>query len=237
MQIIIISNDCSLSETLLPLIDNMIITKHYPNLELYSYQVFSLSSLAGLDKKGCYYFLLDIRSENNAIPQANDLFKDFPYAQLGILSDNDQNYTYLTNRLSGIRGCVNIHGHLWRQELEALLQSLSNHVSSVQTSLVISHKLEDYVIPFPSIFYIETLKGSHYCKIRSSVSVPPFRGNIYEIVRLLDDRFLVVRSSTIANLSLVTRIDRKKKLLVFEDDVCCSYSERFYQDIVGRVSF
>ena len=52
---------------------------------------------------------------------------------------------------------------------------------------------------------------------------------------MLDDRFLIVRSSTIVNLSKISSIDTKNKYLYFQNNTHCSYSAKKYKLICQKI--
>lgn len=80
-------------------------------------------------------------------------------------------------------------------------------------------------LPFDVIYYIETIKNKHYCTVVYEGGSATVRESIKDLSRRVDDRFYVCRSSTIANLARVERIDLERRCLIFRGDLACGFSE------------
>ena len=111
-----------------------------------------------------------------------------------------------------------------------LLTYLNRRVSAMNDFLVVHSRRQEVRIPFSSICYIETEKGTHMCSIYCHDGIYTLRSSIKELLNRLDHTFCLVRASTIANLSHVRAFDPALGLLTFSPDMtcCCSRRRRQY---------
>ena len=80
------------------------------------------------------------------------------------------------------------------------------------------------LIPYDEIYYIETIKGTHYCIIYHKNGVCQIKAEINNLVKYLPFAFCKCRSSTIANLRYVIKIDFSNAMMYFTKDIACTYS-------------
>lgn len=81
------------------------------------------------------------------------------------------------------------------------------------------------------IYYIETVKSTHYCEVVSKNGVGKLHADITPLHRELNNCFFKSRSSTLVNLELVQKIDLGKRMLYFADDIHCTYAEKVKKDL------
>lgn len=81
------------------------------------------------------------------------------------------------------------------------------------------------------IYYIETIKSTHYCDVIMKNGAGKLHADISPLQKILPEYFFRTRSSTLANMNLVQRVDTAKRILYFEDAVSCTYTERVSRDI------
>jgi|GEM_PF-2415145 hypothetical protein len=234
MYIIFVSNNAATHNKLLQKIDNFILYHHLSHIDLYSYSSININNIYTLDRFEAYYFLLDIDSQKYSIKDIMQLTKYFSFSKIGIYSKDEQYFLNLCNYLP-LQGYINVNQINWEKSLLHLLIHLNKQNSTIPNGLFISTKQTKELIPFNYIYYIETIKGSHYCKIICDKKSHIFRGNIYETITMLDKRFLIVRASTIVNLDKIISIDTKNKYLHFNNNEFCSYSAKNYKKICKKI--
>lgn len=86
-------------------------------------------------------------------------------------------------------------------------------------------------INLEDIYYIETIKSTHYCEVQTKNGSGKLHGDIIALQRQLPEYFYKTRASTLANMKLVQRIDTKSRLMYFKDDICCSYTGKRSKEI------
>lgn len=83
------------------------------------------------------------------------------------------------------------------------------------------------------IYYIETIKGTHYCKIQYKGGGVKIKSSIKDINEKLGNPFWKVKSSTIANLSLVTSVSYEYRILYFSEEIFCTFATSSVKSIKG----
>ena len=76
------------------------------------------------------------------------------------------------------------------------------------------------------VYYIETIKSTHYCEVVFIGGTGKIRADIRPLYEKLKGCFYKTRASTLANLSLVQKVDTQNRVLYFSDACCCTYAER-----------
>lgn len=85
------------------------------------------------------------------------------------------------------------------------------------------------------IYYIETVKSTHYCQIRYRGGMGRIRADITPLYREFSDALFRSRASTLVNLNRVQKIDIKKRILYFGQDIYCSYTQRVASEIKQKL--
>ena len=88
----------------------------------------------------------------------------------------------------------------------------------------------DKVIPFEDIFFIETVKQTHMCKVVHKNGTDEIRCDISKLINELPDTFRIVRSSAIANISEVKMFSDSE--LFFGNDVSCQCGRKYTSKII-----
>lgn len=91
-----------------------------------------------------------------------------------------------------------------------------------------------FQVPFTDILYFETAKIPHKIKLVTTVKTIEFYGNLSEIAEC-DKRLLRCHKSYVANVENGSALDRKKRLLFFQNDIACPISRRMMKETVGRL--
>ena len=86
-------------------------------------------------------------------------------------------------------------------------------------------------VKFQDIYYIETIKSTHYCEIVTKGGKGKLHADITPLQNELPQYFFKTRSSTLANLNLVRKVDTQRRVLYFEDFVSCTYTEKVAKEL------
>lgn len=86
-------------------------------------------------------------------------------------------------------------------------------------------------VRFQDIYYIETIKSTHYCEIVTKNGKGKLHADITPLQNELPQYFFKTRSSTLANLKLVRKVDTLRRILYFEDFVSCTYTEKVTREL------
>lgn len=224
MEIAVVSESNTLNDKFLPMIDRILYEKKIRKLNLYT-QVMSLLETEQLPVNENYLFIVDIRKEKTigAIRILEQIKERFPRCNLVLLVDSSIDILRVINIIGNVNGVINIVNG-WQEQLTDILVTLERKMQQLCKGILILHYNMDMLIPYDDIYYIETIKSTHCCLIWHKNGKEKIRANIKNLIEQLDSRFEIVHASTIANLSLVKKIDQKNRCLYFAEGVSCGYS-------------
>lgn len=228
MELIVISEDKTLSKTLVCSIDSCLDKYKMKKIELYSMNVILPNETDKFNQLKPYFFLVDIRNMDNFVLYCEGLVMKFIYCYMGIITNTDNKLAMLINRVPSVQGCINLSYKLWEGELFYMLQKIENQYLEFRNALTVSICGIDNIIPFEDIYFIETIKATHYLVVYHKDKTTKIRSNISDLIYRLDNRFEIVKASTIVNILNVIVVDKKTKKLIFSNDRCCYYSEKYY---------
>lgn len=218
-------------------IDRLLIQKYYTNLTLYSFNALPMEYVASrLTTPGDYYVLIDTISYPDIPATLLYLQMHIKSFIAGVLAINEQYASALLNVPSSVYGYINIMKKDVYEQLNTVLYCLNNRCQVMRSKLYVNYGGATHFIDFKDIYFIETEKGTHNCTIYCARGTFPVRTTIKNLITKLDHRFLIVRSSTIVNLAAVRRIDYTKRVMYFSDQLTCTYSQNYYQNIRRRVA-
>ncbi|MBD5542761.1 MAG: LytTR family transcriptional regulator [Lachnospiraceae bacterium] len=235
MEIVVISKLKLLNEEFIPMIDQILYEKKIKRLSLYD-QVIRFEEIKRLPVSENYLFFVDVQEEltSNAIKMIETVMSQFPRSCMVLLIDNGINVLNIVNSIGTINGIINFHWE-WKNQLTDILKTIGEKMEKICKGILIFHYNMDRLIPYEDIYYIETIKSTHCCMIRHKHGEEKLRANIKDLIEQLDGRFEIVHASTIANLSLVKKVDRKNRCLHFTDEVNCGYSNACAKKIRNRM--
>ncbi len=235
MEIVVVSKSKLLNEEFIPMIDQILYQKKIKRLSLYD-QVIPFEDMKELPAHENYLFFLDVQKESTtvAISMSEMVMKLFPRCNLVLLIDSGINIQNMVNAIGMINGIINFQWE-WKEQLTDILKTIADKMVKLCRGILIFHYNIDRLIPYEDIYYIETIKSTHCCMIRHKQGTEKLRANIKDLIVQLDGRFEIVHASTIANLSLVKKIDRKSRSLYFTDEVNCGYSNACAKKIRSKL--
>lgn len=146
-------------------------------------------------------------------------------ASFCLISDSDKAAAEAVNSGQNICGYINTSETCLHEGLEKALVHIYERTLTVCGRIMASDKNGALkVISFNDIYYIETIKQKHLCTVYHKSGSDVIRADISKLIKRLDGRFEVTRSSTIANLSLAEKIS--DGLIYFGNGECCSAAAR-----------
>lgn len=142
-----------------------------------------------------------------------------------LISDSDRAAAESVNSGANICGYVNINESRLDEGLEnALIKIYKSIATSCGGIMTADGNGSLKVIGFDDIYYIETIKQKHLCTVYHKNGSDTIRADISKLIKNLDGRFEISRSSTIANLSLAKKIS--DGMIYFENGDCCSVAAK-----------
>lgn len=235
MEIVVVSRTAGLNKEFMPAIDQILYREKIKCLNLYG-QVARYEEIRMLSHDNTYLFLVDIQKESLSAAGVllETIVGTFPTCNLVLLTDSDIRVHSLVNSIGMINGIINFQW-AWREQLTDILRTIADKIRKLCRGILILHYNMDRMIVYEDIYYIETIKSTHCCMVRHKKGTERLRANIKDLIGQLDNRFEIVHASTIANLSLIRKIDTKSRCLYFNDGISCSYSNACAKKIRNRI--
>ena len=141
-----------------------------------------------------------------------------------LVSDSGGAAAEAVNSGQNICGYININKGL-NEGLENALVQIYKRLATVCGGIMTSDESGALkVISFNDIYYIETIKQKHLCTVYHKNGSDIIRADISKLIKNLDGRFEITRSSTIANLSLAEKITNG--MIYFVNGDCCSIAAK-----------
>lgn len=90
-------------------------------------------------------------------------------------------------------------------------------------------------VQIEDIYYIQTIKSTHYCEVITKNGEGKLHADIKTLHQERLQDFFKTRSSTLVNLNLIRKIDTKKRVLYFDEEIHCTYTERVGKELKQRL--
>lgn len=122
---------------------------------------------------------------------------------------------------------------------EQLFLSLQAHFKAAndfhsEDSFVFDNKQAHFVIPFREIFFFETTETSRKIQLVAKRKTIKFTATLEELA-VKDKRLYKCHRSYVINLMNIVSIDKKEKLVYFQDDISCLISRRKIGEVSRRM--
>lgn len=85
------------------------------------------------------------------------------------------------------------------------------------------------------IYYIETVKSTHYCEIVYKGGIGRLRADIRPLHEEFSSYLFRTKASTLVNLELVYKVDTKNRILYFQEEIYCTYAQRVAKELKDRL--
>lgn len=235
MEIVVVSKTAELNKEFIPAIDQILYREKIKCLSLYG-QVMKYEQINLLPQHNGYLFFVDVQKESfsTASILLETIMNSFPACNLVLLTDNGIRIHNLVNSIGMLNGIINFQW-AWKEQLKDILKTIAAKMRTLCKGVLILHYNMDRMIVYEDIYYIETIKATHCCTVHHKKGTERLRANIKDLIGQLDSRFEIVHASTIANLSLIKRIDRESRCLYFNDEISCNYSNACAKRIRNRM--
>lgn len=84
---------------------------------------------------------------------------------------------------------------------------------------------------YRDIYYIETIKSTHYCRVVHKNGEGKLHGDIKPLEQETGGYFLKVKASTLVNISLIWKIHMEYRMIYFREDIYCTYAKRMNKQL------
>ena len=235
MEILIITEDSKTESQLLRLIDRIIVEEKLHNLDIIprDFDSLSFNNVPYIAK--CVFILIDIRVHPDIRNHFKQIRHRYPYCELGIISGTYQQAVSVVNNIGKIQGCIAMEEPEWMAQLRFLLHRLNKKGQVANQAMMWNVNGVSKIIPYEEIDFINTVKGKHYCIVYYGKKQMKIRSSIRDLNMLLDERFVQVKSSVIANITKIEALDRKENKILFRNGVFCYFSEGYKKNLFDRI--
>ncbi|WNS44165.1 response regulator transcription factor [Paenibacillus sp. MMS20-IR301] len=96
------------------------------------------------------------------------------------------------------------------------------------------NKYTSFQIPFSDILYFETMEIAHKIRLITKSKVLDFYAELNEIAGC-DERLFRCHRAFVVNLANIRLVDKKNKLVLFDQDERCSVSRRLQKETIERM--
>ena len=90
-------------------------------------------------------------------------------------------------------------------------------------------------VSLKDIYYFETIKSSHYCKVVHKEGTGKIHADVTPLYEKVAPYFFQTKSSTLANLDLVRKVDTRNRILYFEENIFCTYAQRLGRELKEKL--
>ena len=165
-------------------------------------------------------YILDIKTKNgsgiDAARYIREELDDWQSMIIIVTAYPEYKYEALGTRLMLV-DFLNKFNDFDNRLYQAIQISMKNH-DSRPNSLKYTYKKTIYNIDFYKIIYIEKEKDNKRCIIKTTDDNYYIQGNLTQIEKLLDNRFIKCNRSYIINLEQIKSYDTKNNILTFKDN-------------------
>lgn len=160
---------------------------------------------------------------------ASELEKCSRCVRICLVSGSDSEAVDAINRHTAV--CGYVRERSLYEMYEEIIGRLCGKIRTICGGIAVTYYSSvDKVIPFDEIYYIETIKQTHMCRIVHKHGADEIRAEISKLIAELDPRFQYARSSTIINLSAVRAVRNSE--LFFPDGKSCVCTEKYASGIL-----
>lgn len=138
--------------------------------------------------------------------------------------------------VNAVNGMKSVCGYILGSRLESMFaevfSGIYGRLRTVCGGIAVTHYSSvEKIIPFDEVFFIETVKQTHMCRILHKNGTDEIRADISKLIGELPEIFQIVRSSAIANLSNAKAFSDGD--LIFADGSVCQCVKKYSSEISG----
>lgn len=195
-----------------------------------SFNLFSTEKAieAAVEKRKAAIVIIDVQSFENWQEIVQRIEAVSRAARICLVSASAEAAVNAINGLKSVCGYI-LGGRLEKMFAE-VFSDLCGRLRTVCGGITVTHYSSvEKIIPFDEVFFIETVKRTHMCKILHKNGSDEVRADISKLIGELPDTFCIARSSAIANLSNVTAFADGE--LTFTDGSSCQCVKKYSSEI------
>ena len=225
MEVIICSNDKKRLGIIREIADNVIADKRLRLMSLHTSAPSSTSELLKCFKnERGYLVIIDTVGYSGWKELMTEISKINRRAAFCVIAENNDAAADIINMMLNVCGYINSTLVKAKPLFEELFVRIYGRIVTLCGGIMTCGRTDELkVIKFEDIYYIETLKQQHRCTIFHKNGSDEFRADISKLIKSLDGRFEITRSSTVANLANASGIING--MLIFYNGSLCSITK------------
>lgn len=185
---------------------------------------------AAVEKRKAAIVILDVQSFENWHDIAKKIESTSRTARICLVSASAEAAVDAINGLKSLCGYI-LGGSLEKMFAE-VFSGICGRLRTVCGGIAVTrYSSVEKIIPFDDVFFIETVKQTHMCRILHKNGSDEIRADISKLIGELPETFCTVRSAAIANLSAVTAFSDGE--LIFADGSVCPCVKKYSAEIIG----
>lgn len=185
---------------------------------------------AAVEKRKAAIVIIDVQSFENWQEIVQNIENLSKTAKTCLVSESTEAAVNAINGLKSVCGYI-LGGSLEKMFAE-VFSGLCGKIRTVCGGITVTrYSSVEKIIPFDEVFFIETVKQTHMCRILHKNGSDEVRADISKLIGELPETFCIARSSAIANLSNVKAFSDGE--LVFTDGSACPCVKKFSSEILG----
>ena len=190
------------------------------------------------DNSGLKVYLLDIEGKSKSgldiVRLIREKYDDWCSIIIMITNHNEFKYDALSNRLY-LMDFINKLDN-WEPILSEDIKRIVKSYSNCSECLTYEFNHSFKRIEYKNIIYIEKEKESKKCIIHTLYGNHDIGGNISDVIKMLDDRFVKISRSTIINTKQILEYDKANNEIIFlNGDKTTDVSRLCKKDLINCV--
>lgn len=184
--------------------------------------------IAAVLKRRAAIVIIDVQSFENWQEIVQKIEAVSRTAKICLVSESAEAAVNAINSLKSVCGYI-LGGRLEKMFAE-VFSGLCRRLRTVCGGITVTRYSDvEKIIPFDEVFFIETVKQTHMCRILHKNGSDEVRADISKLIGELPETFCIARSSAIANLSNVTAFADGE--LIFNNGSVCSCVKKYSSEI------
>lgn len=190
-----------------------------------------LDNLKENEGSGVYFLDVDLSSDINGIQLASEIRKCDPRGFIVFITTHAE-MSFLTFKYK-----VEALDYIIKDDFDLVADRIKDCLLNIQDKFVdVSNSLQKFFhietkdkiihVDYQKILFFETSHKSHKLILHAVDRKVEFYSNMSQIEKLLDERFVRCHRSFLINTEKIAEIDKKNKMVVFQNGQTCEVSSR-----------
>lgn len=229
MEILICTGSKYLWKKLFALADKFLCSRRSRYMSV-SFNLFSTEKAiaAAVEKRKAAIVIIDVQSFDNWQEIVQNIERISRTARICLVSSSPDAAVKAVNGLKSV--CGYILGCRLEKMFAEVFSEIYSRLRTVCGGIALTRcSSVEKIIPFDDVFFIETVKQTHMCRILHKNGSDEIRADISKLIWELPEAFCITRSSAIANLSNVTAFSDGG--LIFSDGSSCPCVKKYFSEI------